>query len=74
VEKPDAAPHAIYFKNVMAGQFPRISYHLGGSMDDDGLLQTATPTIVSQLACHAGWPNVFSTVPMIKGIFRSQGK
>ena len=74
VEKLNAAPHAGYLKNMFAGQFPRISYHLDGSMDDDGLLQTATPTIVSQLACHAGWPNVFSTVPVMKSIFRSQGK
>ncbi|WP_162246109.1 helix-turn-helix domain-containing protein [Variovorax sp. Root318D1] len=73
-EKPNAAPHAGYLKNMFAGQFPRISYHLDGSMDDDGLLQTATPTIVSQLACYAGWPNVFSTVPVMKSIFRSQGK
>ena len=71
VEKPDAAPHAGYFNNVMAGPFPRISYHLGGTMDDDDLLQTATPTIVSQLACHAGWPNVFSTVPVLKRVFNS---
>ena len=66
-----AASDASYFKNLVRGQFQRISYHLDGATDDNGLTHTAAPKNVSHLACYAGWPNVFSTVPMLKRVFGS---
>lgn len=55
----------------MAATFQRISYHLDGVMDDDGLVHAVAPKNVSHLACYGGWPNVFSTVPVLKRIFNS---
>jgi DNA-binding NarL/FixJ family response regulator len=66
-----AASDASYFKNLVRGQFQRISYHLNGETADNGLAHTAAPKSVSHLACYAGWPNVFSTVPVLKRVFGS---
>ena len=70
----DVPRDAGYFKKVIGGRFPRISYHLGGAVDDNRLPQTTAPEIVSRLACHAAWPNVFSTVPLLKSVFEARGK
>ena len=61
------------FKNVKAGQFPRISYHLGGATDNE-LLEAAASKIDSHLCCYAGWPNAFSTVPAMKSLVELRGK
>ncbi|WP_196305689.1 LuxR C-terminal-related transcriptional regulator [Variovorax paradoxus] len=61
------------FKNVAGGQFPRISYHLGGATDNE-LLETAASKIDAHLSCYAGWPNAFSTVPAMKSVFEVRGK
>ncbi|WP_196232555.1 response regulator transcription factor [Variovorax paradoxus] len=53
------------------GQLPRISYHLGGAVDDNGSPQTKT---VPQLACSAERPDVFSTVQEMKSAFRAREK
>jgi 4-carboxymuconolactone decarboxylase len=66
-----AASDASYFKNLVRGQFQRISYHLNGETADNGLAHTAAPKSVSHLACYAGWPNVFSPVPVLKRVFGS---
>lgn len=62
-----------YFKNVSGGQFPRISYHLGGAADNE-LLEASVSKIDSHLACYAGWPNAFSTLLAMKGAFEVRGK
>ena len=61
------------FKNLAGGQFPRISYHLGGAADSD-LFETAAPKIDPHLSCYAGWPSLFSTVPAMKSVFAFRSK
>ena len=61
------------FKNVRAGQFPRISYHLGGATDNE-MLEAAASKIDSHFSCDAGWRSAFSTVPAMKNLFGLWGK
>ncbi len=74
VAESDVPRDTGYFKKVIGGRFPRISYHLGGAADDNGSPQATVPEIVSRLACRAAWPNVFSTVPLLKSVFETRGK
>jgi len=56
-----------------AGQVAQIPYHLGRAMDN-GLTQTEAGEALTQLAFYAGWPNVFSAMPVVKGVFEARQK
>lgn len=53
---------------VAAGQFAQIPYHLGRAMDN-GLTRQEASEVLTHLAFYVGWPNVFSAVPIAKGVF-----
>jgi 4-carboxymuconolactone decarboxylase len=36
---------------------------------DNGLTQTEASEMLTQLTFYAGWPNVFSAVPVVKDVF-----
>jgi 4-carboxymuconolactone decarboxylase len=36
---------------------------------DNGLTQTQTAEVATQLAFSAGWPNAFSALPVVKDVF-----
>lgn len=57
---------------VAAGQVAQIPYHLNRAMDN-GLTQEQAAEVLTQLAFHAGWPNVFSAMPVFKDVFASRG-
>ncbi|TRO38263.1 4-carboxymuconolactone decarboxylase [Pseudomonas putida] len=57
---------------VGAGQVAQIPYHLNRAMDN-GLTQAQAAEVLTQLAFHAGWPNVFSAMPVFKDVFSSRG-
>jgi len=53
---------------VAAGQVVQITYHLNRAMDN-GLTQPQASEMLTQLAFYAGWPNVFSAMPVFKEVF-----
>ena len=57
---------------VANGQAAQVSYHLKRAMDN-GLAETQASEALTQLAFYAGWPNVFSAMPVFKDVF-AQGK
>jgi 4-carboxymuconolactone decarboxylase len=58
---------------VVSGQLAQIPYHLNRAMDN-GLLQTEASEMFTQLAFYAGWPNVFSALPVAKEVFEKRTK
>ncbi|WP_341809932.1 carboxymuconolactone decarboxylase family protein [Paraburkholderia tuberum] len=53
---------------VASGQVAQIPYHLGRAMDN-GLTKDEASEMLTQLAFYAGWPNVFSAMPVFKDVF-----
>jgi 4-carboxymuconolactone decarboxylase len=53
---------------VAAGQTAQITYHLNRAMDN-GLTEQEAGEMLTQLAFYAGWPNVFSAMPVFKDVF-----
>jgi 4-carboxymuconolactone decarboxylase len=53
---------------VASGQVAQMAYHLNRAMDN-GLTQTEASEVLTQLAFYAGWPNVFSALPVAKDVF-----
>ncbi|MCS0632239.1 carboxymuconolactone decarboxylase family protein [Telluria mixta] len=53
---------------VASGQTAQITYHLNRAMDN-GLTQEEAGELLTQLAFYAGWPNVFSAMPVFKDVF-----
>jgi 4-carboxymuconolactone decarboxylase len=56
---------------VAAGQVAQIPYHLGRAMDN-GLMESEASEALTQLAFYAGWPNVFSAMPVFKDVFEKR--
>ena len=48
---------------VASGQVAQITYHLNRAMDN-GLTQAQASEVLTHLAFYAGWPNVFSALPV----------
>jgi 4-carboxymuconolactone decarboxylase len=53
---------------VASGQVAQITYHLNRAMDN-GLTEKQAGEMLTQLAFYAGWPNVFSALPVFKDVF-----
>ncbi|MDQ2819915.1 MAG: carboxymuconolactone decarboxylase family protein [Pseudomonadota bacterium] len=53
---------------VTSGQVAQITYHLNRAMDN-GLSEKEAGEMLTQLAFYAGWPNVFSAMPVFKDVF-----
>ena len=70
--RPDLAPRDRSLVTVSAlvasGQVAQMSYHLNKAMDN-GLTQTEASEVFTQLAFYAGWPSVFSALPVAKDVF-----
>ena len=56
---------------IASGQVAQVSYHLNRAMDN-GLTRAQAGEVVTHLAFYAGWPNAFSAVPVVKGVFESR--
>jgi 4-carboxymuconolactone decarboxylase len=56
---------------IATGQAAAIPYHLNRAMDA-GLTKDQASEMLTQLAFYAGWPNVFSAIPIVKGVFESR--
>lgn len=58
---------------VALGHVAQIPYHLNRAMDN-GLTQAQASEVLTHLAFYAGWPNVFSAMPVVKDIFEKRPK
>jgi 4-carboxymuconolactone decarboxylase len=58
---------------IASGQVAQITYHLGRAMDN-GLTQVQASEVVTHLAFYSGWPNAFSTLPVVKDVFEKRTK
>ena len=58
---------------IASGQVAQVGYHLNRAMDN-GLTQKQASEVLTQLAFYAGWPNVFSALPVIKDVFEKRAK
>jgi 4-carboxymuconolactone decarboxylase len=54
-----------------SGQVAQIPYHLNRAMDN-GLTQAEAGELLTQLAFYAGWPPVFSALPVVKDVFEKR--
>lgn len=73
--RPDLAPRDRSMVTVSAlvasGQVAQITYHLNRAMDN-GLTENEAGEMLTQLAFYAGWPNVFSAMPVFKEVFEKR--
>ncbi len=73
--RPDLTPRDRSLVTVSAliasGQVAQIPYHLNRAMDN-GLAKSQASEVLTHLAFYAGWPNVFSALPVVKGVFDSR--
>jgi len=75
--RPGLAPRDRSLVTVSAliamGQAGVVSYHLNRAMDN-GLTQAQASEVLTHLAFYAGWPNVFSALPVAKAVFEARAK
>jgi len=58
---------------IASGHVAQIPYHLKRALDN-GLTEGQASEVVAHLAFYAGWPNVFSALPVVKDVFETRAK
>lgn len=58
---------------IATGQVAQLGAHLNRAMDN-GLTQREASEMLTQLAFYAGWPNVFTAVPVVNEVFAGRKK
>ena len=58
---------------IASGQVAQIPYHLDRAMDN-GLTKSQASEVLTHLAFYAGWPNVFSAIPVARDVFEKRPK
>jgi len=75
--RPDLAPRDRSLVTVSAlvasGQVAQITYHLNRAMDN-GLTREEASEVFTQLAFYAGWPKVFSALPVAKEVLDQRSR
>jgi 4-carboxymuconolactone decarboxylase len=75
--RPDLAPRdrslVTVSSLIASGQVAQVPYHLNRAMDS-GLTEAQAVEALTHLAFYAGWPNVFSTLPVAKDVFEKRPK
>ncbi len=73
--RPDLAPKdrsmVTVSSLIASGQFAQIPFHLNKAMDN-GLTREQASEILGHLAFYVGWPNAFSALPTMKGVFEQR--
>jgi 4-carboxymuconolactone decarboxylase len=73
--RPDLAPRdrslVTVSSLIASGQVGQIPYHLNRAMDN-GLTKEQASEALTHLAFYAGWPNVFSALPVAKSVFEGR--
>jgi 4-carboxymuconolactone decarboxylase len=58
---------------VSAGQVAQVPFHLNRAMDN-GLTRAQASEVLTHLAFYAGWPNVFSALPVARDVFEGRAE
>jgi len=70
--RPDLKPRDRSLVTVSAliasGHVEQISFHLNRAIDS-GLTRPEASEMLTQLAFYAGWPNIFSAMPIVRDVF-----
>jgi len=70
--RPDLTPRDRSLVTISAlianGQVAQLAPHLNRAMDN-GLTEAQAAEVITHLAFYAGWPNVFSALPVAKDVF-----
>ena len=56
---------------IASGQVAQIPYHLNRAMDN-GVTKEQASEVLTHLAFYAGWPNIFSALPVAKDVFEKR--
>ncbi|WP_432695193.1 carboxymuconolactone decarboxylase family protein [Marinobacterium sp. YM272] len=56
---------------IATGKIEQVSFHLGKAMDN-GLTKPEASELLTHLAFYAGWPNIFSTLPVAEKVFEAK--
>ncbi|MGH9455380.1 MAG: carboxymuconolactone decarboxylase family protein [Terriglobia bacterium] len=56
---------------IASGQVAQVPYHLNRAMNN-GLTKAQAAEVLAHLAFYAGWPNVMSAIPVVKGVFEKR--
>jgi 4-carboxymuconolactone decarboxylase len=56
---------------IANGQVAQVAYHLNRAMDN-GLTRAEVSEMMTHLAFYAGWPNVFSALPIVKDVLEKR--
>jgi 4-carboxymuconolactone decarboxylase len=56
---------------IAAGQVAQVPYHLNRAMDA-GLTRAEASEVLTHLPFYAGWPSVFSALPIVKGVLEKR--
>ncbi len=56
---------------VASGHVAQITFHLNKAMDN-GLTQEQASEVLTHLAFYAGWPNIFSALPVARDVFEKR--
>lgn len=58
---------------IASGQVAQVGYHLNRAMDN-GLTRKQAAEVFTHLAFYAGWPNVFSALPVANEVFERRAR
>ncbi len=58
---------------IAAGQGEQVPFHLNKAMDN-GLTKAEASEVLSHLAFYAGWPKVFSALPVVRDVFKARAE
>lgn len=58
---------------ISAGQVEQMPFHLNRAMDN-GLTKAQASEVLTHLAFYAGWPNVFSALPVARDVFQARAE
>jgi 4-carboxymuconolactone decarboxylase len=56
---------------IASGHVAQITYHLNRALDA-GLTRAEASEALTHMAFYAGWPNVFSAIPVVKAVFEKR--
>jgi 4-carboxymuconolactone decarboxylase len=58
---------------ISAGQVEQMPFHLNRAMDN-GLTQAEASEVLTHLAFYAGWPKLFSALPVARDVFEARAE
>lgn len=58
---------------IAAGHVEQVPFHLNRAMDN-GLTRAEASEVLTHLAFYAGWPNVFSALPLVRDVFQGRSE